>query len=210
MFAPYSQGTQYFYYFWNSKIQLTPMNRFFIAAAALLVSLVSYGQDVQKLGYADTDYILSQVPDAKRVESELQAHGSQLEAQLKAKAGDYEKKLKDFQDNASKWVDVVIQDKQNELQNLQAALQKFQQDAEASYQKKHQDLMAPLYDKVGKAITEVSKENGYTFVITLNVSGGAGNVLLYKDKQFDVSDLVLKKLGVTPTAAVPTTKPQPK
>ncbi len=186
------------------------MNRLFIAAAALFVSFASFAQDHQKLGYADTDYILSQLPDAKKVETELKAHGSQLQAQLTAKAQEYEKKLQDFQQNAAKWVDAVVQDKQNELQMLQQQFQKFQQDAETSFAKKQQDLMSPLYDKVGKAIEEVSKENGYNFVITLNSSNGGGNVLLYKDPQFDVSNLVLKKLGVTPTAAVTPTKPQPK
>jgi outer membrane protein len=186
------------------------MNRIFLVAAALLVSVVSYGQDVQKLGYADTDYILSQLPDAKKVQTELEAHGSQLQAQMKAKAADYEKKLKDFQENAAKWVDAVVQDKQNELQQLQAAFQKFQQDASTSYEKKQSDLMGPLYVKVGNAISEVAKENGYSFIITLNATGNGGNVLLYQDKQFDISNLVLKKLGVTPTAAAPATKPQPK
>jgi outer membrane protein len=189
------------------------MNRIILAAAALLISVASFGQDAQKLGYADTEYILSQLPDAKKVESELQAHGAQLEAQLKAKAQEYEKKLADYQANASKWVDAVVMDKQAELQSLQTAFQKFQQDAEASFGKKQQDLMAPLYDKVGTAIEAVSKENGYTFILTLNAAGGGGNILLYKDPQWDISKLVLKKLGVTPTAAVTTpttTKPQPK
>jgi len=187
------------------------MNRFFIAAAALFISIASFGQDAQKLGYADTDYILTQLPDAKKVDSELKAHGAQLEAQLKAKSDEYERKLKDYQANASKWVDAVVQDKTNELQALQQQFQKFQQDAEASYQKKFQDLMAPLYDKVGKAIAEVAKENGYSFIITLNTTQGGERVLHYKDPQFDISNLVLKKFGVTPTATAPTpTKPQPK
>lgn len=192
------------------------MKRLFVIAAALFASVLSYAQtnttgDTQKLGYADTDYILAQLPDAKKVDTELKAHAAQLEAQLKAKADDYEKKLKDFQANAGKWIDAVVKDKENELRQLQAAFQKFQQDAETSFQKKQQDLMAPLYEKVGNAIAEVSKENGYSFVITLNATGGGGNVLLYKDPQFDVSPLVLKKLGVTPTAAVPTpAKPQPR
>jgi outer membrane protein len=182
------------------------MNRLFVVAAALFVSVISYAQDTQKLGYADTDYILTQLPEAKKVESDLKAHGAQLEAQLKAKADDYEKKLQDFQANAGKWVDAVAKDKENELRQLQQAFQKFQQDAETSFAKKQQDLMAPLYEKVGNAISEVAKENGYSFIITLNAAGGGGNVLLYKDTQFDVSPLVLKKLGVTPTAAAPQTK----
>lgn len=187
------------------------MKRLFIVAAAIFASVMSYAQETPKLGYADTEYILSQLPDAKKVESDLKTHGAQLEAQLKAKNDEFEKKYQDFRDNATKWVDAVAKDKENELRQLQAALQKFQQDAEASFSKKQQDLMAPLYEKVGNAIAEVAKENGYAFIITLNAAGGGGNILLYKDAQFDVSPLVLKKMGVTPTAAVTTpAKPQPK
>ena|ERR1041385_7740756 len=187
------------------------MKRLFVVAAALFVSVMSYAQDTQKLGYADTDYILSQLPEAKKVESDLKAHGAQLQAQLKAKSDEFDKKYADFRENAAKWVDAVAKDKEDELRQLQAALQKFQQDAESSFSKKQQDLMAPLFDKVGKAIQEVSKENGYSFIMTVNVANGGGNVLLYKDPQFDISTLVLKKLGVTPTAAVTTpAKPQPK
>lgn len=186
------------------------MNRFFIAVVALFVSIASYAQDVQKLGYADTEYILTQLPESKKVEAELKAYGAQLENQLKAKYAEYQKKLEDFQANATKWVDAVAQDKQNELQMLQQQFQKFQQDAEQSFAKKQQDLMAPMIDKVGTAINDVAKENGYAFVITLNAAGSGEKVLLYKDSQFDISNLVLKKLGVTPTAAAPTTKPQPK
>ncbi len=187
------------------------MKRLFFALAAIFATIASQAQDTQKMGYADTEYILSQLPDAKKVESDLQAHGAQLEATLKAKAQDYEKKLADYQANYTKWIDAVVRDKQAELQSLQQAFTKFQQDAEASFTKKQQDLMTPLYDKIGTAIADVAKENGYSFIITLNAAGGAGSVLLYKDPQFDISNLVLKKLGVTPTPVGNTQqKPQPK
>ena len=193
------------------------MNRVFVALAALFVTVLSYGQETQKVGYADTEYILSQLPEAKKVESDLQAHGAQLEAQLKAKADEYERKMTDLRTNGAKWVDAVVQDKQQELQNLQVAFQKFQQDAETSFTKKQNDLMSPLYAKVSTAIDATAKENGYSFILTINAAGGGGQVLLYKDEQYDISKLVLKKMGVTPGAtATPakttpaTTKPQPK
>jgi outer membrane protein len=59
--------------------------------------------------------------------------------------------------------------------------------------------MEPVYKKVGKAIEDVAKENGYTFV--LNQQIGGLDVILYGDEKNDVSDLVLKKLGVTPKPA---------
>lgn len=62
--------------------------------------------------------------------------------------------------------------------------------------------MQPVYTKVGKAIEDVAKENGYTFI--LNQQIGGLDVILYGDEKNDVSDLVLKKLGVTPKPAAQT------
>jgi len=63
--------------------------------------------------------------------------------------------------------------------------------------------MDPIYKKIGKAIEEVAKENGFTFIINPQLSNG-GDILLFSDEKFNISDLVLKKLGVTPAPPTPT------
>jgi len=50
----------------------------------------------QKIGYAESDYILSLLPEFKKIESELKTHGAQLENQMKAKYDDYQAKLKAY------------------------------------------------------------------------------------------------------------------
>ncbi|HRI78185.1 MAG TPA: OmpH family outer membrane protein [Cyclobacteriaceae bacterium] len=156
---------------------------------------------VQKIGYADWDYIFSQMPEYKKIDNELKTHSDQLQAQLKAKYTEYETKLKAYQASAATMVDAVRRDKEAELTQLQENIQKFQQDAQTSLQKKQADLMEPVFAKVSKAVEDVAKENGYTFIINPQVVGG-GDVLLYNDEKYNISDLVLKKMGVTP---VPTT-----
>jgi outer membrane protein len=152
---------------------------------------------VQKIGYAESDYILSQLPEFKKIESELKTHGAQLENQMKAKYDDYQTKLKAYQGMPATTPDAIKSDKERELAALQENMQKFQQDAQSSYQKKQTDLMDPIYKKIGKAIEEVAKENGFTFIINPQLANG-GDILLYSDEKFNISDLVLKKLGVTP------------
>ena len=63
-------------------------------------------------------------------------------------------------------------------------------------QKKQSDLIGPVFEKVGKAIEEVALEHGYAYIINPQMIGG-GDVLLYSNEQFNISDLVLKKLGVS-------------
>lgn len=157
-------------------------------------------QETQKIGYADWEYIFSQLPEFKQIDSELKTHGTQLENQLKAKYSDYETKVKAYQSMPATTPDAIKADKERELQGLQESIQKFQQDAQTSLQNKQTALMDPVFKKVGKAIEDVAKENGYAFIMAPQVMNG-GDVLLYSDEKYDISNLVLKKLGVTPKPA---------
>lgn len=160
---------------------------------------------IQKIGYADWEYIFSQLPEFKQIDSDLKTFGSQLENQMKAKYQDYETKLKSYQAMPATTPDAIKADKERELQALQESIQKFQQDAQTSLQTKNQSLMAPVYEKVGKAIEAVAKENGFSFILAPQMPNGGGDILLYSDEKYNISTLVLKNLGVTPTPA-PVTK----
>lgn len=157
----------------------------------------------QKIGHADWEYIFSQLPESKQIENELKTHESQLQNQLKAKYSEYQTKVNALQGMPATTPDAIKKDKETEVAQLQESIQKFQQDAQTSLQKKQTELMQPVFAKVGKAIEEVAKENGYSYIISPQVLGG-GDILLYTDEKNNISTLVLKKLGVTPTAATTT------
>ncbi len=180
-------------------ISTRPSMRILFVIALLACSLGMKAQD-QKIGYAEWDYIFSQLPEYKKIDTDLKAHGSQLEAQMKSKYQEYETKLKAYQGMPATTPDAIRADKERELQGLQEAIQKFQQDAETSVRTKQSALMEPVYTKVGKAIEDVAKENGYSFIINPQMVGG-GDILLYSDEKYNISLLVLKKLGVTPAPA---------
>ncbi len=173
-------------------------NRLLLVLALTFTGLAAQAQSTMKIGYADVDYILSQMPEAKQVESELQTHNTQLQNQLQAKYQEYQQKLQSYQQSAASMVDAIRQEKETELAQLEQRIQKFQQDAQTSIQKKSSALMEPLYAKVGNTIETVAKENGYTYILNGNVGGV--DVVLYADAKNDVSDLVLKKMGITPTS----------
>ena len=181
------------------------MRTLILIVAAGFLTVVSNAQTLtqpvtQKIGYADWEYIFSQMPEAKQIDNELKTHGTQLENQLKAKYQEYEGKLKIYQGLAPTTPDAIKTDKERELAALQENIQKFQTDAQTSLQKKQNDLMQPVFTKVGKAIEDVARENGYSFIINPQLLGG-GDILLYSDEKYDISALVLKKMGITPQPA---------
>ncbi|HRK54797.1 MAG TPA: OmpH family outer membrane protein [Cyclobacteriaceae bacterium] len=174
------------------------MRNFLILFLIGCASVAAHAQTpAQKIGYADWDYIFSQLPEYKQIETEMKTHGDQLQNQLQAKYKDYETKLKAYQAGAATMVDAIRRDKETELTQLQENIQKFQQDAQTSIQNKQDQLMGPVFNKVGKAIEDVAKEQGYSFILNPQLIGG-GDILLYSDEKFDISDQVLKKMGVTP------------
>lgn len=178
---------------------------FFVLGFVMITS--SYAQTTVKIGYADPDYILSQMPEAKQIETDLKSLQTQLKAQIDGKVAEFQKKLKDYQDNLNTMLAPVRENTERELQQLQQNLEKLQQDAQTNIQTKQQSLMQPVYQKIGKAIEETAKENAYTLILSNQVGGL--DVVLYGDEKIDVSDLVLKKLGITPKPAETTKTPAP-
>jgi outer membrane protein len=68
-------------------------------------------------------------------------------------------------------------------------------------QKKQNDLVNPVFIKVGKAIEEVALENGFAYIINPQMIGGS-DVLLFTDEKYNISNLVLAKLGINVTNIV--------
>lgn len=180
----------------------------FVFAAGIFTSQAQTPTASSKVGFADVDYIFSQMPEAKQIETELQSTQTQLKNQIDGKVQEFQKKYADYQANLNTMLDAVRQNTERELTQLQENLQKLQQDAQVTIENKRNQLMQPVYNKVGKAIEDVAKENGYTFILSQQIGGL--DVVLYGDEKNEVSDLVLKKLGVTPKPAGQTQgQPQP-
>jgi outer membrane protein len=168
-----------------------------LVASAINAKAQITNQADQKIGYAETDYIMSQLPEFKKMDGELQTHYTQLQNEMKVKYDDFQAKLKAYQTLPASTPMVIKADKEKELATLQQSLEKFKQDAQASYQKKQNDLLDPLYKRIGNAIEQVAKENGYTFIMNHKFVN-EGQVLLSWDEKYNISDLVLRKLGVVP------------
>lgn len=192
---------------YKSKTHKLDMNKRIVILTTLIAifacNFLAQAQNNLKLGYTNLDYILGLLPEAKQIETELQSYEKQLQNQLQGKYTEYEKKIQDYE-KASKsglMTDVVKEDKEKEIMTLQKSIKEFEESAQGSLQKKQVSLLEPVLAKVQKAIDQVGEENGYTYIFSTHADyGGSAIILFAKNKEDNVSDLVLKKLGVTPPA----------
>ena len=155
----------------------------------------AFSQNI-KIGYTNVEYILSFLPETKQVQAEVQAYGTQLQNQLQSKITDFQSKAEVFQREAASMTEIIRADKQEELQNLQNSIEKFQREAQTAITTKETELFKPLFEKISNAINKVAEKESFSHVFSAGVPGV--DVLLYAKPSDDISNLVLKELGIDP------------
>lgn len=168
---------------------------FLLAFGFLSVNSIAQTEPL-KIAYADVDYIYNEMPESKQIETELQSVQNQLKNQIDTKVKDFQAKFADYQKNFNNMLPAVRENTERELQQAQQNIEKLQQDAETTIRQKQAQLMEPVYSKVNQAIEGVAKDNGFALILSTQIGGL--DVVLYGQEKLDVSDLVLKKMGVTP------------
>jgi len=174
--------------------------KFFAAIITALMFVGIANAQTTKIGYTNVDYILNNIPEAKDIENKLKTEKAQYDKLLQDKIAVFQPKLDDYQKNGQTMSPVIRADREKELQNAQAAIQEFSQNSETALQQKQQQLLAPVLEKIDKTVKEVAKENGYTYVFNTDAGPGTTPILLVAPDADNISDLVFKKLGVTPPA----------
>ncbi|MFC4870224.1 OmpH family outer membrane protein [Negadavirga shengliensis] len=167
------------------------------AVAMLCFGFVASAQEL-KIGYTNVEYIMSLMPEMEQIDADIQDYSNQLGQQMQTKGQDFQRQLQTYQQSASTMTEEARNEKEQQLQRLDQELQKFREDAQTSYQRKLQELLEPLQEKVFNAINAVAAENNYTHVFS--ETAGQSPVLLYTKEDDPFTELVLAKLGITPPA----------
>lgn len=160
-----------------------------IATIFLCVANHSFAQ--QKIGHFDINYVLPQLPEYKKADTDLQTFTKLLREELENKQKEFEKKMAEYKEKASSWSNAILESKQRELQSLENQIKEFSEKAENDIQGQQAKLLQPIYEKIEKTMKEVALANTYTHIMRTD-----GTYIAPKAN--DISDLVLKKLGITP------------
>ena len=180
-----------------------------LTLAGIIVLLFVYSNNSYsqlKIGYVDKDGIIKQMPEYKKVEDDYQAFAKLFsdtlqtkETELKTKAEAFKKRYEEAQkmvesgqvkgDAEIKKLSDEIAELQKELQTLDDALTIYKQKAQNELIQKQQELLKPLIEKMTKTIETVAKEMKINFVFNK-----ADEVMIYGDKEFDITFKVLDKM----------------
>ena len=131
------------------------------------------------------------MPEAKAMEGELKKLSETYATEYKTQATALQAKLKKYSEEAPTQTDAENGKRQQEVEDLQARLQKYGQTADQEIQKKRFDLLKPILEKAQTAVNEVAKAKGVSYV--LDSSPGKG-LLVFEGE--DLMAPVKAKLGI--------------
>jgi len=165
----------------------------------LFVLLVMFGTSfafAQKYGYIDSDYIMANVPEYAEAKEKLDKLAERWTKEIEER---YEI-LKVKKDNFAR-EEVLLPEEEKlkrkeEIERLESEamqMQKLRFGVSGDYFQKRQELIKPIQDKVFDAMQKVSSKRNYSFVFD---KANQSN-LVYADSKFDISDEVLKEMGIT-------------
>jgi outer membrane protein len=168
-----------------------------IGIATLLFFLVLAGQSAVaqnlKFGHINSDQLIQAMPEYDSATVKLDKFRKELVNALDLMSVELNNKNAAYEKESKTLSDVVKQTKEQELVDMNRRIQEFQGSAQTQLQDKQVELFQPIYAKVDKAIKDVGKENGFTYVF--DVAKGA---LVYFDeaKSTNVLPLAKAKLGL--------------
>ncbi|NND87629.1 MAG: OmpH family outer membrane protein [Flavobacteriaceae bacterium] len=143
-----------------------------------------------KVGTIDIDYILSQMPGLPAAQAQVETYGTELEGDLKAKMDLYNTLIKSYQESEATLSEADRTLKQQEIVTAEEDIKKFQQNGAQLINLKRDEVLAPMYQKIGDSLEKIAKAEGYAQVLQIN------NNIVYISEENDLTLAVLKDLGI--------------
>lgn len=161
-----------------------------------VMSLSSAEAQATKFGFINSGQIVAQAPGAaearQSLETEMQGYRTELdrlEAQLDSMQTSYERQRASLSATAQ-------QQKQQELQQRFASYQQRAAELQQTAQRREQELVAPLMQRIASVIEEIRVAGNYTMIF----DAAAAGVIVAADPTLDLTEQVLAKLKAAPAA----------
>ena len=162
-----------------------------LALMAVMIFAASATVSAQKIGYVNVAEILSEHPEMKAAESNLEGLQKQLQKKGQIMVEEYQAEVAKVQALAAEG---GLSPKQEEeeaakFKARQDQLAQFEQKMMADLQKKRAELLEPIYNRVNEVIEAIAKEKGYDYVLDQQT-------LLYGVEGANLSKEVKERLGI--------------
>jgi outer membrane protein len=167
------------------------MKKMLVLAALLFLAVPVSAQ--LKIGYIDSDFIRKQLTDFQDADKRMDTYVKEWNDEISKLQKTFSDKYQDYDKRKLLLSDQKRVEMESELTALEKRGQDFRQSKYGpggEFQKKQEELIKPVLDKVNKAVKKVAQENNFDFIFDRS-----GDILfIYAKEDYDVTNLVLDKL----------------
>lgn len=164
------------------------MKRFLIAIVALAAGFGTLS--AQKIGYINTETILSDIPAYVAAQNQLNTLSDKYKATIETELGKIEALYQTYQNNRNSMSASQRQSAENEIISKERVVQEKQKiyfGEDGIMAKKAEELLSPIQQQVDKAIARVATLGGFDMIIDVAAVQG----IVYKNPDLDLSEQVL-------------------
>ncbi len=149
-----------------------------------------------KIGYANLEYILKNLPEAQQMNREVEDYRKILNDQIVAKQEYYQSLLEDYYDKQEKeFSESLLSSMRDQITSLEQEIQVDIANADAKLSAMSVQKLQPITDMIIEAINNVYEAEGYTYIF--NSADGTGNSVVLRGPEADnLTYRILKELGV--------------
>ena len=159
----------------------------------LLMLLLSFSAAEIKIGYVDSNEIMSKFEEVRQVQVDLEKEQRRLESEFNSLVTQLDSLQQDYERQRLLMSETRRQEKENEIFNMKKSAEEFQLKKfgpEGEIYRKQNELLKPVLKKIDVAIQKVGDEQGYDFI--LDAMSGA---LLYALDSHNLTEDVMDELS---------------
>lgn len=153
-------------------------------------------QAQQKIGYVDTEYILNQMPEYATVKQKLDKLEQQWRGEIQKQQKKVRKLEREFEARELLYTDEERKRKQDAIEQARTEVEQLRQKyfgPDGELYTRQKSLMRPLQERILEATERVATADGYDYVVDKK----GDTLFLYAKEEHDLSDRVLRELGIT-------------
>lgn len=125
-----------------------------------------------KVGHINVQELMSANPAMKAAEAQVKKLQETYDVEYKKMVQEYQTKLAQYEKESATVGDAVNQTRSQEMQDMGARIQKFQDNASKALQDKAIELQKPIMEKAQAAIHKVARAKGIQYVLDSTLGGG--------------------------------------
>ncbi len=164
-----------------------------ILSIMLLSGTMLFAQKPLKIGYIDSQTILTQLPEAIKAQGEIQSAIDKVKGQIDSLGQVYQQTLQDYQKQANMMTDAKKKEAQQKIMGMEQDYNSLRAklDANGEVAQMNQKLMKPIVDKIKKVVEEVAKQEGIQLVLE---KSDQLQTIWYAEPTLDLTYKVLDKM----------------